>query len=107
MILVSTKKNRSTLQKDGAPFTLEMLLEELEENCAQGNGLKFTPIGQDVECDPESCADHYRRIDGVCNNLDSKLWGATGTPLRRFSPTEYDGEFLMSKTILIQLYCDH
>ena len=72
-----------------AVFTIEMLLKELFEDCKQGQGSCFTPIGQDAVCDPSLCSDRYRRIDGVCNNLDSKHWGAIGIPMRRFTAMAY------------------
>ena len=66
-----------------------MLLEELLEDCKLGNGFCYTPIGQEAVCDPDLCSDRYRRSDGVCNNLKSKHWGATGIAMRRFASTAY------------------
>ena len=73
-------------------YTLDMLVEELFNDCKAGQGFCFTPIGQDAVCDASLCKDRYRRIDGVCNNLDSKHWGAIGIPMRRFSPMAYQCE---------------
>ena len=81
--------NRDADPAVSAVFTVEMLLEELFENCKLGQGSCFTPIGQDAVCDPSLSSDRYRRIDGVCNNLDFKYWGAIGIPMRRFTAMEY------------------
>ena len=81
-----------------------MLLEELLEDCKSGNGFCFTPIGQEAVCDPLLCSDQYRRSDGVCNNLNSKHWGATGIAMRRFSATAYECKIIKSNARLTISY---
>ena len=47
-------------------------------------------MGENVTCDPCSAEDRFRRIDGVCNNLENnKHWGAAGIPMRRLAPPAY------------------
>ena len=42
--------------------------------------------GERVECGEH---ERVRRIDGKCNNLNNKDWGATATGMRRLAPTQY------------------
>ena len=46
-----------------------------------------------VVCDPSAPGDLFRRIDGVCNNLEeNKLFGSAGIAMRRLaSPAYGDG----------------
>ena len=34
-------------------------------------------------CDSSEPGDIFRRVDGVCNNLNNRHWGAAGIPMRR------------------------
>ena len=75
-------------------LTLDGFLEEIHEECKMGvNAFSGGLIGADVICDPTASLDKYRRIDGVCNNLDNKHFGATGIGMRRFVAAVYtDGK---------------
>ena len=75
-------------------LTVDSFLEDIREQCEMGvNAFSGGLIGGSVICDPTASLDKYRRIDGVCNNLDNKHFGATGIAMRRFVPAVYaDGK---------------
>ena len=75
---------------------MDDLLEEIRANCSKGvNTFNGGLIGANVTCDATANVDRYRRIDGVCNNLNNKYFGATGIAMRRLVLPDYDdGKFI-------------
>ena len=55
------------------------LLSSIQASCGMESGV--------VECDPTQ--DRYRTLDGTCNNLANREWGAAGIRLRRLAPAAY------------------
>ena len=57
---------------------------ELKLNCVEGQD------ASSVSCDPQASGDDFRRVDGLCNNVENKQWGAGGgIPMRRLAPPDY------------------
>ena len=75
-------------------FTVDDFLNEVQEGCKIGkNVFDGGLVGKDAICNSTSDDDLYRRIDGVCNNLANKHFGATGIAMRRIVPADYaDGK---------------
>ena len=77
----------ATLRQSNS-HTVNELLEGIRLDCENGvNSFSGGLIGGDVICNSNACGDKYRRIDGVCNNLNNKHFGATGIAMRRLDET--------------------
>ena len=77
----------ATLRQSNS-HTVNELLEGIRLDCENGvNSFSGGLIGGDIICNSNACGDKYRRIDGVCNNLDDKHFGATGIAMRRLDET--------------------
>ena len=99
VITASVNHTRNTFKPSSESFarqasnshTVDGFLEDIRVNCENGfdvfsGGL----VGADVVCDANANEDKYRRIDGVCNNLAQKHFGATGIAMRRLANAAYD-----------------
>ena len=75
-------------------LTVDGLLNNLRTSCVNGvDDFKGGLTGADITCDPTHPGDRYRRIDGVCNNIENKFFGATGIEMRRLATPAYkDGK---------------
>ena len=75
-------------------LTVDALLEDIHVNCVNGQGVFQTGLlGAGVSCDFNDPEDIYRRIDGLCNNINHKQRGATGIAMRRLASPHYaDGK---------------
>ena len=62
----------------------KMLKTQRIFNCVEGQD------ASSVSCDPQASEDNFRRVDGLCNNVENKQWGAGGgIPMRRLAPPDY------------------
>ena len=78
-------------------LTVDGLLADILGQCINGvNTFDGGLIGSNVTCDVN---EKYRRIDGVCNNLKNKDFGATGILMRRMAAPAYADGNLIFETI--------
>ena len=93
----SIKKTMSTYSRKKRQATnnqaIQKLLNFIGQSCE--NAFKGSFTREDVTCNPSDEKDVYRRLDGVCNNLEDKNKGAAGTAMTRLvEPAYADGNDL-------------
>ena len=87
----SRKKRQATNNQ-----AIQNLLDFIGQSCEKGeDAFKGSFTSEDVTCNPSDEKDVYRRLDGVCNNLEDKNKGAAGTAMTRLvEPAYTDGNDL-------------
>ena len=90
----SIKKTMSTYKRKKRQATnnqaIQDLLKSIGQKCEREEDVfegSFT--SEDVTCNPSDEKDDYRRLDGVCNNLEDKNKGAAGTAMSRLAEPAY------------------
>ena len=64
-------------------YTYKKVLKTEGRGCVEGED------ASSISCDVDAPEDKYRRLDGLCNNLENKQWGAAGIAMRRLAPRDY------------------